>query len=154
MVQFSIETPVGELWVTCVDAQVVSVDFAKVDGVPVSPVTQRESGIIAELMFYFQNAQHQPELPVSPAGTEFQQRVWRALSRIPAGSVETYGSLAQKLKTSARAVGNACRANPIPVLIPCHRVVSAHGLGGYMGQTEGKEMQIKQWLLRHEGVLQ
>lgn len=89
-------------------------------------------------------------------GTAFQQRVWQALTEIPAGQVKTYGTLAQELNSSPRAVGNACRNNPFPLLVPCHRVVSASGIGGYAGDTlttqKGKinYLQIKQWLLMHE----
>ncbi|TAM44799.1 MAG: MGMT family protein, partial [Gammaproteobacteria bacterium] len=76
--------------------------------------------------------------------------VWNALQRIPAGKVLSYGDLARKLKTGPRAVGNACRANPIPVVVPCHRVVASNGKGGFMGKTGGKALVIKDWLLAHE----
>jgi len=88
--------------------------------------------------------------------TEFQQKVWQALMDIPPGEVKTYGSLAKELNTGARAVGNACRQNLFPVIVPCHRVVSASGIGGYAGDTLNKQqgqinfLKIKQWLLAHE----
>lgn len=85
-------------------------------------------------------------------GTPFQVKVWKALRAIPAGQVLTYGELAKRLDTSARAVGNACRKNPIPVVIPCHRVVAASGIGGYAGATHGNLFAIKRWLLQHEGM--
>src|SRR3989344_3383893 len=91
-----------------------------------------------------------PALPHGTDGTDFQQRVWRALQRIPAGRVLSYGELAHKLKTGARAVGNACRANRIPIVIHCHRVVAANGKGGFMGKTGGRALAIKDWLLTHE----
>ena len=75
------------------------------------------------------------------------------MRRIPIGQVVTYGELAKALDSSARAVAGACRANPIPILIPCHRVVAATGLGGYMGETGGEALAIKQWLLQHEGYV-
>ena len=84
-------------------------------------------------------------------GTLFQKKVWQALQKIPAGQVVTYGELAKQLNTSARAVGNACRANPIPLLVPCHRVVSKTGLGGFAGSQSGAPMKIKRCLLEHEG---
>lgn len=86
-------------------------------------------------------------------GTPFQKKVWQALQNIPAGQVRTYGQLAQQLNTSARAVGNACRANPIPLLIPCHRVVSKSGMGGFSGSRDGAPVKIKAWLLAHEAAL-
>ncbi|MCU7799494.1 MAG: MGMT family protein, partial [gamma proteobacterium symbiont of Lucinoma myriamae] len=90
------------------------------------------------------------------SGTEFQRKVWQALLEIPSGEVKTYGALAKELNSSARAVGNACRQNLFPVIVPCHRVVSASGIGGYAGDTLDKQhgrinfLQIKQWLLAHE----
>lgn len=86
-------------------------------------------------------------------GTPYQQKVWQALQRIPVSEVRTYGELARELGSGARAVAQACRANPWPVLIPCHRVVSTTGLGGYMGKVDGPELEIKRWLLHHEGYV-
>ncbi len=98
-----------------------------------------------------------PYTPIPPQrpsrGTLYQQKVWQALQRIPVGEVRTYGELARELGSCARAVAQACRANPLPILIPCHRVVSATGLGGYMGKTYGPELEIKRWLLHHEGYV-
>ncbi len=86
------------------------------------------------------------------SGTAFQCRVWRALRRIPAGKTMTYGGMAERLGTSARAVGNACRHNPVPIVVPCHRVVARHGPGGFAGDRQGRLVQIKQQLLYAEGV--
>lgn len=94
-----------------------------------------------------------PDWPLAPVGTPYQQRVWRALRAIPAGQTVSYGALARRLKSGARAVAAACRANPIPVLIPCHRVVAAAGLGGYDGATAGPQLARKRWLLHREGAL-
>lgn len=85
------------------------------------------------------------------SGTPFQQRVWQELIRIPPGETRSYGELAEKLRSSARAVAGACRRNPISLLVPCHRVVAKNGLGGFMGKTDGPALAIKQWLLQHEG---
>jgi methylated-DNA-[protein]-cysteine S-methyltransferase len=88
-----------------------------------------------------------------PGGTDFQLSVWQALQQIPYGSVCTYGELASRLGTSARAVAGACRANPLPLLIPCHRVVAANGPGGYMGSVSAAPVETKLWLLQHEGYV-
>lgn len=85
--------------------------------------------------------------------TPFQKKVLNQLQNIPYGEIRTYGEIAKILKTSARAVGNACRNNPIPLIIPCHRVVAANGIGGYDGATSGKLLDIKYQLLKHEGVV-
>ncbi len=110
-----------------------------------------------ELTCYFNQANFKFTLPYDiHLGTSFQQGVWQALSEIPAGEIKTYGELAKELKSSARAVGNACRRNLFPVIVPCHRVVSASGIGGYAGDTLMLQkgtinyLQIKQWLLAHE----
>lgn len=84
--------------------------------------------------------------------TPFQEKVLNQLILIPYGETKTYGEIAKKLKTSPRAVGNACRRNPIPIVIPCHRVVASKGLGGYSGATEGETQDIKRNLLKLEGI--
>ena len=100
---------------------------------------------------YLKDSSQRFVFDAADCGTAFQQRVWRALKAIPPGEVRTYGELAQSLASGPRAVAGACRANPWPLLIPCHRVVSAHGMGGYCGHTEGPYLAIKHWLLAHEG---
>lgn len=85
--------------------------------------------------------------------TAFQQKVLKQLLLIPYGETRTYGEIAKILKTSPRAVGNACRNNPVPIIIPCHRVVAANGIGGYAGETEGALLDIKYRLLQLEGVV-
>ena len=106
---------------------------------------------VAAIENYFNKRQDDLLLDVCPVGTAFQKRVWEALRKIPFGQVRRYGELATELGSSARAVAGACRANPLPLLIPCHRVVSANGPGGYMGKTSGSALAVKLWLLQHEG---
>ena len=84
--------------------------------------------------------------------TPFQQNVLQQLLQIPFGETRTYGEIAKNLNTSARAVGNACRNNPLPIIIPCHRVVAANGIGGYDGAKSGRLLNIKRSLLAREGV--
>jgi methylated-DNA-[protein]-cysteine S-methyltransferase len=93
----------------------------------------------------FANELHQQQ------GTAFQQRVWQAIAAIPLGQVATYGQIASQIGSGPRAVANACGANNIPLIIPCHRVVAQNGIGGFM---QGKEygLSVKRWLLAHEGV--
>ncbi|MDH5484854.1 MAG: methylated-DNA--[protein]-cysteine S-methyltransferase [Gammaproteobacteria bacterium] len=108
--------------------------------------------IARQLDLYSSNPCHRFDLPIDLRGTVFQQRVWSLLLEIPAGRVRTYGDIALELSSSARAVGNACRANPVVLIVPCHRVVAKNGAGGYMGQVSGVEMDIKRRLLHHEGL--
>ena len=90
-------------------------------------------------------------LPLAPAATEFQRRLRIALWSIPPGRTLAYGELARRLGSAPRAVGQACRRNPCPILVPCHRVVAADGLGGFSGATAGAHLALKRWLLAHEG---
>ena len=84
-------------------------------------------------------------------GTPFQKRVWKQLRSIRPGEALTYGDIARRLHSGPRAVGQACRANPCPLLTPCHRVVAASGTGGFSGEVDGAWPRMKTWLLRHEG---
>jgi methylated-DNA-[protein]-cysteine S-methyltransferase len=112
-----------------------------------------EHRIEQQLSDYLQTPGYFAALPLEPAGSSFQQRVWQALLHIPMGTTISYGALAESLYSSPRAVAGACRANPIPLLIPCHRVVGKSDLGGYMGATTGQSLETKRWLLRHEGAM-
>ncbi len=103
-----------------------------------------------ELDAYWDTPTHSFDLPFAAQGTPFQLRVWNALTTIPVGHPTTYGRLAKHLGTAARAVGQACGGNPLPVLIPCHRVVAARGLGGFMHAATGAPLDVKSWLLNHE----
>ncbi|HYC36762.1 MAG TPA: methylated-DNA--[protein]-cysteine S-methyltransferase [Usitatibacter sp.] len=107
-----------------------------------------------QIQAYLDNPRFEFDLPLKLAGTRHRLAVWEAMQRIPAGRVRTYGELAGELASSARAVGGACGANPIPLVVPCHRVIAAGGrIGGFMGaRAEGFELSIKRWLLAHEGV--
>ncbi|ABK42662.1 methylated-DNA--protein-cysteine methyltransferase [Magnetococcus marinus MC-1] len=99
---------------------------------------------------HFRRAPRGVDFPVRPAGTVFQQKVWREISRVGPGQTITYGELAKRLNSSARAVGVAAGQNPIPVVIPCHRVVGAKELGGYSGHGG---LHTKRTLLSLEGAL-
>jgi methylated-DNA-[protein]-cysteine S-methyltransferase len=103
-----------------------------------------------QLQRYLDNSQWRFTIALKLNGTPYQQRVWTALQTLPAGETRSYGQMAQRLNSAARAVGGACRANPIAILVPCHRVVAAHGLGGFSGASAGSELLLKQWLLKHE----
>ncbi len=107
--------------------------------------------VIRQLERYFDDCQWRFDLALDLSGTVFQQRLWRALSNVPAGNTDTYGQLAHQLSSGAQAVGQACRRNPVPVVVPCHRIVSLQGMGGYAGEVDGEKMSIKRALLAHEG---
>lgn len=107
---------------------------------------------VRELERYLADAEFRFTVPLAPGGTAFQQRVWDALHAIAPGQSRTYGEVARMVRSAPRAVGQACGANRIALLIPCHRVVGAMGtLGGFMNARDGDPMAIKRWLLVHEG---
>jgi methylated-DNA-[protein]-cysteine S-methyltransferase len=125
-------------------------DFLPVDTPVSGGADPRIRHLADELDAYWRDPAHAFDLLVAPAGTPFQLRVWQALMAIPAGQPTTYGTLAKKLGTAPRAVGQACGANPLPILIPCHRVLAAKGLGGFMHASSGAPLDVKTWLLAHE----
>ena len=119
------------------------------DASPGEPVPPAISAAVAR---YFEEGTAGLKLPLAARGTDFQHRVWRALQAIPPGETRTYGDLARQLGTSARAIGGACRANPCLIAVPCHRVIAKDGLGGFAGDVAGRRLEVKRWLLRHEGA--
>jgi methylated-DNA-[protein]-cysteine S-methyltransferase len=118
------------------------------------PLNQLAKAFLKQCDQYFSNAAFAFELPLKPAGTAHQQKVWNAAHGVEVGSTITYGEIAKMIHSGPRAVGTACGANPYPLVTPCHRVVSAQGLGGFMKEdSPGFYRQVKLWLLKHEGVL-
>lgn len=103
---------------------------------------------------YLLDADFQFSLPLSEAGSVFQRKVWDAIAAIPRGTVRTYGQVAKHIGSAPRAVGQACGANWFPLIIPCHRVTAAGGLGGFSNHDDenGFHLSVKRWLLKHEGV--
>lgn len=147
-----IDSPVGRLGIRLQDSRVRGIEFLSARCALRSPADSHGRRVVAALAAYFAGRGEIPCLEIAFYGTDFQQRVWRALQTIPPGQVTTYGALAERLGSSARAVGNACRHNPVPILVPCHRVVAANSLGGFAGDVSGHLIAIKRRLLAHEGV--
>ena len=154
-------SPVGPLLVEHDGEAVVALHFWPQGmhppaGTRVEPTRDDALGwrVAQQLREYFAGARRDFDLPLRAEGTEFQRRVWGALRAIPFGQTRTYGDVAAGIECrSARAIGQANRRNPIPIVIPCHRVTAADGLGGFSGEgSEGKSSHIKRWLLRHEGA--
>lgn len=131
--------------------------LTRVAYLPVDTLTGTASDTITaqamrEVERYLDDPGYRFTVPLAPQGTDFQQRVWKALQAIPAGQPQTYGELARTLASAPRAVGQACGSNPVALFIPCHRVVGAGGsLGGFMHTTDADPLAIKRWLLAHEG---
>lgn len=143
-------TPFAVLGIVTNDVALTAIDFLP-SGTPVlEPQNRVAEKACAQLRAYLADPSFQFDLPLAPAGTVFQARVWQALREIPSGKTLRYGELAHLLGSAPRAVGQACGANPIPVVIPCHRVLAKGGLGGFMNSRGGESLSIKQWLLQHE----
>jgi methylated-DNA-[protein]-cysteine S-methyltransferase len=150
MDQAIIDVPFGQLRLIAEHDILTGIDFLLELEPLQKPATPLLREIAAQLRAYFNNPQHQFDLPMRLDGTPFQLKVWQALCEIPPGDPLTYGQLAKKLGTAPRAVGGACGANPVPIIVPCHRVVSASGLGGFMRTRYLGPLNIKSWLLAHE----
>ncbi len=151
MSQLSLHTPLGDLTLSERDDCIVSLDWGW-------GRDQLETRLLmaarTQLQDYFDGLRQNFELPLDPVGTPYQRLVWEALCRIPPGETRTYGEIAREAGGSPRSVGQANRVNPIPILIPCHRVTATSGLGGYSGEGG---LETKKWLLgleRHGPVSQ
>lgn len=145
-----IQTPIGYLGLSFDSEVLTEIHFLdKKKGSP-SLLTPSIKKTVKKIESYFNKPFDLSSLGTSLRGTPFQKKVWRSLCQIPLGQTTTYGELAKKLKTSARAIGMACRSNPLPLVVPCHRVLSKQNLGGYCGTREGRLVDIKTWLLAYE----
>ena len=152
-----IESPVGRLSITEAGGALVRIawsDHEAADPAGDPGARPGETPLLAraaeQLGEYFAGARRDFDLPLDPAGTPFQRRVWTEMARIPFGATASYGALARALGSVARAVGGACGANPIPIVIPCHRVLATGGaLGGFSG---GTGPATKRALLELEGI--
>lgn len=142
--------PHGALGVNCSESVLAALDY-----LPAQPtVAPRESlaiEAVAQLRAWLQDPTFRFDLPLARAGSVFQQRVWQTISTIPCGKTLTYGELSRRVGSAPRAVGQACGANPFPILVPCHRVVASRGgLGGFAHASQGYLLDIKRWLLERE----
>jgi len=150
-----IKTPFGGVAVSACNGQ-LAIELLVAESVDVIEMAKQSSNPVImnacqQIMRYLKNPDMRLDIPMSQHGTMFQQRVWQAIAAIPVGQVRTYGELARDIGSGPRAVANACGANSLPLVVPCHRVVAQHALGGFM-QGKPNGLFIKQWLLQHEGV--
>jgi len=147
-----ISIPFCHLGLRFSEGQLISSEYLEPGSEVFQPASPDVSKLLKQIQSYVNNPAFCFQIDLKTEGTEFQQKIWKKLIEIPAGTVMTYGDLAKQTSSSAQAVGNACRANPVPLIIPCHRVVSANGIGGFAGATDGYLIDIKRRLLRHEGL--
>jgi methylated-DNA-[protein]-cysteine S-methyltransferase len=142
--------PGFSLGVRCSDDEITAIDFLEPQ--PAQPPTvPLAAEAVRQLQAYLNDPAFEFSLPLRPSGTPFQRKVWAQIAAIPPGRTDTYGQLAKLLKNAPRAVGQACGANPFPLVVPCHRVVAAGGgLGGFSRHGGGFLLDVKRWLLNHE----
>jgi methylated-DNA-[protein]-cysteine S-methyltransferase len=147
MASLSIPSPVGPLAIEATDEAIVRVRWSDAPSGNGSPLLAEAAH---QLAAYFAGQLTRFDLPIDPGGSAFDQRVWAAMRAIPYGETRTYGDLAHATDSGPRAIGGACGRNPIPIIVPCHRVLARGGLGGYSG---GAGLPTKEALLNLEGAL-
>lgn len=144
------DTLIGKMSLSEEGGALVAAEFGDRRGVDQTPLLTRAQAQIAE---YFDGTRTEFNLPLRVVGSKFQQDVCDVMSQIPFGETVTYGDISKKLNVPAQAIGQACGGNPIPLIIPCHRVLGANGLGGFSGGGGGiRGIELKVQLLRHEGA--
>jgi methylated-DNA-[protein]-cysteine S-methyltransferase len=149
-----IEFPVMKVGVSTRDGRVVEIRYLPLSSSNVSPSNSLAERAVRQLERYRDNPDTVFDLPLLIEGSPLQRSVWEAMCAIPRGETRTYGAIAQQLGDTdykmLRAVGQACGDNRLPIVVPCHRVVAANGLGGFAHATDGFLIEAKRWLLLHE----
>ena len=139
------------LGVRCDENEIHRIDFLPPTA-EVAPRNALAAEAARQIGAYLADAEFAFSLPLRPSGTPFQRRVWQQIAAIPTHQTRSYGEIARALHNAPRAVGQACGANPFPVVVPCHRVLAAAGgLGGFARHRAGFLLDVKRWLLAHEG---
>lgn len=147
-----IAAPFGRIGIRICGERVTGVAYLPVDAPLRAPSNALARATCGQIRAYLANPKHGFDVPYVLRGSVFEQSVWRAIAAIPSGSTRSYGELARSLATAARPVGRACGSNPVPLIVPCHRVIAAGGgIGGFMNSRGCASLSIKEWLLRHEG---
>jgi len=145
-----VEFPKMKVAVKTRDERVVEISYLPLSAKSLAPQNALAARAAERLEGYRDNPDIRFDLPVLVEGTPLQRAVWEAMCAIPRGKTRTYGELARELGVDARAIGQACGDNRLPIVIPCHRVVAADGIGGFGHATGGYLLEAKRWLLMHE----
>ena len=151
--QAKLKMPFGVLGIRCTGNVLTGINFLPTGEKPQRATSALAQTVCEQLLRYLENPDAQFSVPLELNGTPHQKKVWQAMLAIPRGQTRSYGEIAAELKSCAQAVGQACGANPIPVIVPCHRVVGKGGLGGFARHTSGAHLDIKHWLLAHEHAI-
>jgi len=150
--QAKLKTPFALLGIRADDDRVEEIVFLSRDGKAASPQNRLAEQTCAQIERYIDDPEFEFDLPLASCGTPFQRRVWGKIAAISPGRTRSYGDLARELGSAPRAVGQACGANPLPLVVPCHRVLAASGIGGFAHHEGGFHLSVKRWLLAHEGA--
>ena len=151
--QLKLRAPFAVLAACCDDYAVSSLVYLRRSAAELPPQNPLAAELARQLRAYLKNAKSiNFDLPLYDAPTPHQQKVRAEVCAIPCGATASYGDIARRAKTSPRAVGGACRANPLPLIVPCHRVVAANNIGGFMGDNGESFLTVKRKLLAHEGA--
>jgi methylated-DNA-[protein]-cysteine S-methyltransferase len=145
-------TPFAVLGIRTAGDRLTGIEYLPRGAATLEPASRLAERVCRQLERYLDDPGFRFDLPFDYRGTRFQCKVWRAIHAIPSGQTLTYADIAQRLRSAPRPVGGACGANRIPLVIPCHRVLAANGIGGFMNARGGFPLEVKRWLLRHEGV--
>jgi methylated-DNA-[protein]-cysteine S-methyltransferase len=145
-----IEFPKMKIGVATRDERVVEIRYLPAMTETQSAVNPFVAGVASQLERYRADPDTKFDFPIMIEGTPLQRAVWDAMCAIPRGRTRTYGDIARELGADARDIGQACGDNRLPIVIPCHRVVAANGLGGFAHATSGYLIEVKRWLLAHE----
>ena len=147
-----VAAPFGAVGIEVADGALTALHFLP-PSAPVPATDALARRVVAQLERYFATPDAEFDLPLRIRGTPVQRAVWQQIAAIPCGRTRAYGELAAELAAPARAVGQACGDNRLPLVIPCHRVIGASGIGGFAHRSDGFELTVKRWLLEHEGAL-
>jgi methylated-DNA-[protein]-cysteine S-methyltransferase len=139
-----------KIGVATADGKVVEIRYLPPSTASVPPKNALAERAAGQLLHYREDPDARFDLPLRILGSPLQRAVWEAMCAIPRGRTRTYGDLARELQTDPRTIGQACGDNRLPIVIPCHRVVAADGIGGFAHATSGYLIEVKRWLLMHE----
>jgi len=150
MYDVTVDFPRMKVAVTTRGGKVVGIRYVPLSSASVLPSNALAEKAATQLQRYRDDPDTVFDLPLLVEGSPLQRSVWDAMCAIPRGRTRTYGELARELGADPRAIGQACGDNRLPIVIPCHRVVAADGIGGFSHTTEGYLIEVKRWLLAHE----
>jgi methylated-DNA-[protein]-cysteine S-methyltransferase len=148
--QAKLATPFGLVGLRTEGGELAEIVYLPRSAGTLAPANALAERACAQIEKYIADSGYRFKLPLKQVGTPFQRRVWSMIASIPCGETRTYGDIARMLKSAPRAVGQACGTNYFPLVIPCHRVVAANGLGGFAHTSSGYLLAVKRWLLAHE----